>query len=479
MAWQEAVIGAELSGLRVTEVLVNVGDTVKRGQPLARIATESVLADLAQARASVAEAEAALVEAKANAERSKQLQSQGFISPQATIQVLTAEQTTGARLAAARARVQAEEVRLAQARIVAPDDGVISARTATVGSLTQPNQEMFRLIRGGRLEWRAEVTAAPSLHEDRTRHARDADHGQRRQASKARCAPSPRGRPGDAQRPGLRRPAGQQASRAPARSRAASSNSAAAAALTLPQSAVVLRDGFSYVFLVDADNKVAQSKVDVGRRVGDRIEIIAGLPPVGARRRDRRGLPRRRRHRARRRRRRDAGQVRAEVEATMAINVSSWSIRNPIPAVLLFVMLTLFGVVGFKAMKIQKFPDIDLPMVTVVASLPGASPAQMETEVARKIENSIATLQGLKHIYTKVQDGTATITVEFRLEKPTQEAVDDVRDAVSRIRSRPAGRPARSGDHQGEPDRRADPDLHGRLGSRMTTKRCPGSSTTR
>ncbi len=119
----------------------------------------------------------------------------------------------------------------------------------------------------------------------------------------------------------------------------------------------------------------------------------------------------------------------------MAINVSAWSIRNPIPAVLLFVMLTLVGIMGFRAMKIQQFPDIDLPMVVVVASLPGAAPAQMETEVARKIENSVATLQGIKHIYSKVQDGVATVTVEFRLEKNTQEALDDVRDAVSRIRS--------------------------------------------
>jgi multidrug efflux pump subunit AcrB len=117
------------------------------------------------------------------------------------------------------------------------------------------------------------------------------------------------------------------------------------------------------------------------------------------------------------------------------MNVSSWSIRNPIPAVLLFAMLTLAGTMSFFAMKIQQFPDIDLPTVTVSASLPGAAPAQMETEVARKIENSVATLQGVKHIYTKVQDGTATVTVEFRLEKPTQEALDDVRDAVSRIRS--------------------------------------------
>ena len=117
------------------------------------------------------------------------------------------------------------------------------------------------------------------------------------------------------------------------------------------------------------------------------------------------------------------------------LNVSSWSIRNPTPAILLFLLLTLAGIVGFKAMKIQQFMDIELPTVTVTASLPGAAPAQMETEVARKIENSVATLQGIKHIYTKVQDGTATVTVEFRLEKPTQEAVDDVRDAVSRIRA--------------------------------------------
>src|SRR5512145_2984854 len=117
------------------------------------------------------------------------------------------------------------------------------------------------------------------------------------------------------------------------------------------------------------------------------------------------------------------------------MNVSAWSIRNPTPAMLLFIMLTLFGVMAFKAMKVQQFMDVDLPTITVSATLPGAAPAQMETEVARKIENSVATVQGLKNLYTKVQDGTATVTAEFRLEKPTQEAMDDVRDAVSRIRS--------------------------------------------
>ncbi len=117
------------------------------------------------------------------------------------------------------------------------------------------------------------------------------------------------------------------------------------------------------------------------------------------------------------------------------MSVSTWSIRNPIPSVLLFVMLTVAGLMSFRAMKVQNFPDIDLPMVTVTASLPGASPAQLETEVARKIENSLATVQGLKHIYTTLQDGAAVLTVEFRLEKPTQEAVNDVRDAVARVRS--------------------------------------------
>lgn len=117
------------------------------------------------------------------------------------------------------------------------------------------------------------------------------------------------------------------------------------------------------------------------------------------------------------------------------MNISAWSIKNPIPAVLLFIMLTLFGLVSFNAMKVQQFPDIDLPMVTVTATLPGASPAQLETEVGRKIENSVATLQSVKHIYTKVQDGMVVVTVEFRLEKSTQEAVDGVRDAVSRVRA--------------------------------------------
>jgi multidrug efflux pump subunit AcrB len=117
------------------------------------------------------------------------------------------------------------------------------------------------------------------------------------------------------------------------------------------------------------------------------------------------------------------------------MNVSAWSIKNPIPAVMLFVMLTFAGLLAFNSMKVQQFPDLELPTVTVSASLPGAAPAQLETEVARKLENAIAPLQGLKNIYTKVKDGSVSVTAEFRLEKPTQEAVDDVRSAVQGVRS--------------------------------------------
>jgi multidrug efflux pump subunit AcrB len=117
------------------------------------------------------------------------------------------------------------------------------------------------------------------------------------------------------------------------------------------------------------------------------------------------------------------------------VNFSALSIRNPIPAIMLFALLTLAGLLAYKANKVQDFPDIELPIVTVSATLEGAAPAQLETEVARKIEDSVATLQGVKNIYTRVLDGVATITVEFVLDKDLSDAVNDVRDAVSRVRA--------------------------------------------
>ena len=117
------------------------------------------------------------------------------------------------------------------------------------------------------------------------------------------------------------------------------------------------------------------------------------------------------------------------------MNVSAWCIRNPIPAIMFFVLLCFAGMLGYQNMKVQNFPDLDVPNIIITASLPGASPAQLETEVARKLENSIASLNGLKNIYTKVQDGVAILTAEFRLEKDSQEALDEVRSAVQQVRA--------------------------------------------
>jgi multidrug efflux pump subunit AcrB len=117
------------------------------------------------------------------------------------------------------------------------------------------------------------------------------------------------------------------------------------------------------------------------------------------------------------------------------MNFSALSIKHPVPAILLFVMLTVLGLKSFKSMKVQDAPDIEFPFITVTTSLPGASPSQLETEVARKIENSVASITDIRHICTTINDGVVDTTIEFRLEKDLQEAMDDVHDAVNRIRS--------------------------------------------
>jgi RND family efflux transporter MFP subunit len=277
-AWQEAVVGAEISDLRLTEVRVNVGDRVKKGQVLARVAQDSVEAALAEARAAVAEAEALLAEARANGDRARQYQATGFMSAQQINQYLTAEKSALARLNAALAREQAERLRLARTAVRAPDDGVISARTATVGSTTQAGQELFRLIRGGRLEWRAEVGAAdlrrlkPGVTATLT-----APDGEPVQGRVRMVAPTvdpqtlnglvyvdlPAAATGGALRAGMFARGEFELGRV--------------RAMSLPQSAVLLRDGFAYVFRLVGPDTVAQTKVAVGQRTGDRIEIVGGI----------------------------------------------------------------------------------------------------------------------------------------------------------------------------------------------------------
>ena len=287
MAWQEAVIGAEVGNVRIAEVLVQVGDVVRRGQLLARLDDAALQHELAEARAAVAELEAASLEARANAERARTLRTQGFYSPQTAVQYQTAENTSAARLAAARARLASAELRLARSRVLAPDEGVISARQATVGSLPQVGDELFRLIRGGRLEWRAEVSAddLPRLQPGLAARVQAAD-GTGVDGRVRRISPSvdretrngvvfvdlPRSTVTHGPHPALRAGAFARGE----------FDLGPRPATTLPQSAVLLREGFSYVFRLEDDGsgatRVRQIKVTTGRRQGERVEIIEGLP---------------------------------------------------------------------------------------------------------------------------------------------------------------------------------------------------------
>ncbi len=274
-AWQEASVGTEANGLRLAEVRVNVGDVVKRGQVLATFAPDTMQADVAQTRAAVAEAEATLAEASANAQRARGLQATGALSDSVINQYLTAERTAQARLDAQRSMAQMQQLRLKQTQVLAPDAGVISSRSATVGAVLPAGQELFRMIRQGRLEWRGEVASSDmaSLKPGMPVIVTPAN-GVGLKGAVRMVAPTvdPQTRNGlvyvDLPASGTAR-AGMFAR--------GEFEIGSGSGLTLPQSAVLLRDGFSYVLRVGTDSKVTQAKVSVGRRVGDRIEITAGL----------------------------------------------------------------------------------------------------------------------------------------------------------------------------------------------------------
>lgn len=273
VAWQEAVIGAEVSGVRINDVRVSVGDRVVKGQVLATLAVDTMQASEAESQAQVRENAALLKEASANVARNRKLAAVGFVSAQQLEQALTNEQTAKARLDVQRARLQTSALRLAQQRITAPDSGVISARSATVGTLTQPGAELFRLIRQGRLEWHADLTAE-ELGQIRRGMKVELKTAVPVQGVVRAIAPAinPKTRYGQVL-VDLPKDSGLIAGMFARGNFRLGQQSVSA----LPQSAVTLRDGGAYVFVVKPDNHVQEQKVVTGRRHGEQVEIVSGI----------------------------------------------------------------------------------------------------------------------------------------------------------------------------------------------------------
>jgi RND family efflux transporter MFP subunit len=278
-AWQEASIGTEANGLRLSELRASVGDVVRAGQVLATFDAASVQADVALARAQQQEAQANALEAAGNAERARTLKDSGALSTQQINQYLTLEQTAQARVAAAKAALDVQQLRLKHTQVLAPDRGVITSRSATIGAVLPAGTELFRMIRQGRLEWRAEVTsselgrikpgtsvlvtvASGAEVRGKVRTIGPTVDNQTRTALVYVDLPSTRDMSGPA-KPGM--------------FASGSFELGDSSALLVPQTTLVLRDGFSYVYKLGDDNRVSRIKVQTGRQSGEQVEITSAF----------------------------------------------------------------------------------------------------------------------------------------------------------------------------------------------------------
>lgn len=281
-AWQEAKIGAEIGSLRIKQILVDVGSRVKRGQDLAVLADDTVLAELHKQQANVDKSRANLAKAQADAARAREIQDSGALSSQKIDEYVIAEQTARADLALAEAELENQRIRLSQTHIVAPDDGVISARGAGLGDVVAAGTELFRLVRQGRVEWRAEVNAQ-QLAQIRVGQAVELSlpDGGGVIGNVRMTAPTV----DDNTRNALVYVDIPNAGAKPGMYLQGSIVVGAQTALVVPQTALVLRDGRDYLFEIakpsgSADQtarSVIQRSVVTGRRVGDWVEIREGI----------------------------------------------------------------------------------------------------------------------------------------------------------------------------------------------------------
>lgn len=274
-AWQEIIVSPETGGLRIAELLVDVGASVKRGQLLARLADDSLKADLRKQEAALAQARANLEQALSNVQRARMVEGTGALSAQKVEEYRIAEATSRAALQSAQAELDSIRLKLSQTRIVAVDDGIVSSRSAVLGNVVNAGTELYRLVRQGRVEWRPELDARQLASVRPGQLARVTLPGGEAVAGRVRQVG-----------PTLSTSTGRASVYVslPADSGARAGMFANGAlwldarpALTLPQSALVMRDGRSYVFLVGEGNKVTSRAVTAGRRQDERVEVLAGL----------------------------------------------------------------------------------------------------------------------------------------------------------------------------------------------------------
>ena len=273
VAWQEAIISAETGNLRIAALHADVGQRVKKGELLAELASDAVRADLRRYEAALASAKADLAQAKTNAERARSIKGSGAMSDQKFLEYMIAEETALAAVDQAAAQVAAQKITLAQTRILAVDDGIVTAKSALLGQVVSVGTELFRLQRQGRLEWQAEVDATQL--------------SQVRAGAKAEVT-----LPSGAALSGVVRLVAPTLSTSTSRANILVSLAPGATAgmfvngtidagrhtvLAVPQSAVVLRDGISYVFEVSADENVVQHRVDTGAHHDGLVEIASGI----------------------------------------------------------------------------------------------------------------------------------------------------------------------------------------------------------
>lgn len=282
-AWQEMFLGVELTGIRVAEVLVEVGDNVRAGQPLLRLDTRTLEVQARQADASVAQARASLELARANADRGATLVKEGLISSSNADELRATLTSAEAQLSTAEADREAARLRLGFATLRAPDDGIISARSVQPGQIVSSGTDLLRLIRQGRIEWRAELTEADLTHvKIGTPVELTSPSGERIKGQVRAVSPSvdPETRMGmlyaDLPVPGDLR-SGMFAQ--------GQILLGTATASVLPRESVIFRDGYPYVFVARAGDKpgdgatfnVEQRRITVGGQRGEFTEVQSGL----------------------------------------------------------------------------------------------------------------------------------------------------------------------------------------------------------